>query len=74
MGTWCILIEGATTSRSVIFGEQGNSLQHGENTFPLSFSLSFSGWVWGFFNIICNLGKQNWASMNKIITSAGGDG
>lgn len=35
-----------------------------------SFSQSFSV----FLNIICNLGKQNLASMNKIIILAGGGG
>ena len=84
MGRWCITVERATTCESRIFGEQGNSwclAAWGKYSYPLLFAKFFSsffgvflcGFVF-FFNIICNLGKQNWASMDKIIILAGGDG
>lgn len=69
-GKWCI--QTAAPWKNHIFGEQRIPcvLQHGEDKilFPLLFSKEV------FLNIICNLGKQNLASMNKIIILAGGGG
>lgn len=45
----------------------------GKYSSPLLFS-EFFRVALGFFTITCNLGKQNWASMNKIIILVGGDG